>query len=659
MKIAQRIHFKQLSTDEAYADLVRFLEHHRGCFDELTIFDGYCHHGGIPLEELRENAIILGKRIDDLKKRGFGSVGINVHTTLGHIDEGYTIYGQPFTPIMGYQGDESLGCFCPEHEDRKQFLREKYAMYAKLNPDFIWVDDDVKYFWNGVKFGCFCPACIDRFNRKMNTSYTRETLVAAMEQPDNVPLRAAWVQDIRDRMTEIFTLVHNAVHEVNPNICLGFQTQHQGWSTYNAMDYDSWFNALGGCKGRPGESFYDDKTPINVCTKALSCARQASEYPDCVTDVQYEIEDFPNYSPLQKSIRINMDEITLAIAQGMNGVLLNTFSPDEVVSVRELDDMYDTIQKLRSDWDKMEVFGRDMHGVGFYPAISSKYDQRRRLHNGESFFITHGEAAKHYVMQTYSLCNIGLPLTMDTKNAYGAVFTGDLPDGFTDEELIDFLKKSVIVDGDALRAFERRGLAKYLGVCAGEEYVDGVEEYFTEHAVNEGVEHYRRDVRPAFFGKSGMALKPLDDSVEPISYLRTLKDDVLGIGACLYENSLGGRVCVLGYAAYHKIDSYARLRQMRRAASWLARRELTVLKSESLAAQFVRSNDTQTMATIINLSLDVSKKINYAIYGAKTAKCLYNGQEMQVTAREESGYGVFELPQLLPFETVTLLADRE
>ena len=75
MKIAQRIHFKQVFTDEAYTDLVSFLERHRECFDELTIFDGYCHHGGIPLEELRENANILGRRIADLKQRGFASVG--------------------------------------------------------------------------------------------------------------------------------------------------------------------------------------------------------------------------------------------------------------------------------------------------------------------------------------------------------------------------------------------------------------------------------------------------------------------------------------------------------------------------------------------------------------------------------------------------------
>lgn len=656
MKLAQRIHLRQIETDAAYAELTAFLDRHRPCFDELTIFDGFCHHGAIPMNELRENAAILKKRIADLHTRGFQSVGINVHCTLGHIDEGYTVYGQPFAPIVGYRGDKSLSCFCPEHEDRKQFLREKYAMYAKTGADFLWVDDDVKFFWNGVKFGCFCTKCMERFNRKMGTDYTRQSLVDAMEQPENIALRAAWVQDVSGRMCDLFSLVEQAVHAVDPKIRLGFMTQHQGWSTYNGMDYSAWFQALHACMGRPGEGYYDDKVPTGVVTKALSCARQASEYPACITDVQYELEDFPNYSPLQKSIRINLDELTLAIAQGMNGLVLNTFSPDEVVNVRELDGMYDAILRQRANWDEMELFARGMHGTGFYPAISAKYDQRRPLHNGQSFFTTYDEAQNHNVMQTYTLSHIGLPLTMDKQNCYGAVFAGDLPDGFTDEELLEFLKKSVLMDADAAMAFTRRGLGRYIGVSVGEEVTDGIEEYFAEHPVNKGIVGHCRDVRPAFYGKGGRLLRALNDAVQPISYLRTLKAEPLGIGASLYENALGGRICVLGYAAFHKIDSYARLRQMRNVAAWMARKQLTVMTATTLAAQFVRTDGVRTMATVLNMSLDVMQPAEYGILGAATAHCLHNGQETILTARVENGMGMFTMPELLPFETVTLLA---
>ena len=74
MKLAQRIHLRQIETDAAYAELTAFLDRHRPCFDELTIFDGFCHHGAIPMNELRENAAISTARWD-ISTRAIRSMG--------------------------------------------------------------------------------------------------------------------------------------------------------------------------------------------------------------------------------------------------------------------------------------------------------------------------------------------------------------------------------------------------------------------------------------------------------------------------------------------------------------------------------------------------------------------------------------------------------
>lgn len=128
------------------------------------------------------------------------SVGLNVWATIGHIDEDYELYSRPYQPIVGYKGDESKACMYPEDPEFKAYLKEKYTLYATTEPDFMWVDDDVKYFWNGVKFGCFCPRCMDRFNKKMSTNYSAKSLVEEMEKPDAIELRGAWVQDIWSRL---------------------------------------------------------------------------------------------------------------------------------------------------------------------------------------------------------------------------------------------------------------------------------------------------------------------------------------------------------------------------------------------------------------------------------------------------------------------------
>ena len=323
---------------------------------------------------------------------------------------------------------------------------------------------------------------------------------------------------------------------------------------------------------------------------------------------------------------------------------------------KELDPLYDAIAQNRSDWDKMEQYARGLTGVGFYPAVSSKYDQRRPLHNGQSFFTTYDEAPNHNAMQTYSLCHVGVPLTMDVKNAYGAVFVGDLPDGYTDEELLGFLKKSVIVDHTALKAFERRGLGKYFGVrTVGDEIQDSAAEYYTDCEFNKGFENVARDVHPAFYGGGACLLEAFSPGVIPLSVLKDPKFRELGLGAALYENELGGRVCVFGYAAYQKIDSLGKLVQIRNVERFLTGNgELTWFIEPCLAAQFVRSNGKKTMATIINLSLDPLNNEHFSIRGAQKARLLKNGAESYITADAD---GVFSLPVLLPFETCTLLTE--
>ena len=658
MKISQRIIYDLLKDDASYFKVSDFLERHRSCIDEIALFTGYCHHGAIPMEILRPQTEILKNRINDLHKRGFKSVGLNVHTTLGHIDEGYVRYGQPFTPIMGFKGDESKACFCPEHDDMKRFIRDKYIMYAQTNPDFMWVDDDVKFFWNGVEFGCFCPKCLERFSKKIGTHYTRESLVSAMEKSENISLRSAWVEDISDKIAELFTMIRNAVNTVNPNIDMGFQTQHQGWSTYNGMDFGRWLPILGS-KARPGEGFYFEKSPRDVCVKALSTARQASEYPETVTDVQYELEDFPNYSILQKSVRMNMAECSLAIAQGMNGLLMNNFQNNADTAMWEMENFYNVLAKNRVGWEKTEIFGRGMKGCGFYPAISTQYDKRRPLHNGQSFFTTYDETDNHNVMKTYVLGNIGIPLTTDVPGAYGAIFTGDLPDGFTDEQLMYWLSKSVILDASALRAFERRGMGKYVGVHWVCDMEDSISERFTDDIINEGFEGYIRDIRPAFYGGVGTVIEAVKPNVRVIGELINQDGEKIGNTATVYENELGGRVCVLGYGAFQSVDSQGSLFRLRRIADFLSGGMHTRFKDSCLSQQFVRCDGNRTVATIINLSLDNMKSVRYEINGAKSALLIHNGLETKLDADIEENRGVFTLPELEPFDTCTLLAMAE
>lgn len=662
MKLAQRIHYHSWLTEKAFNRTVAFCEKYRGCMDELALFTEYQHHGYRDMSLQREDYAVLGKRIADLKARGFGSVGVNVLTTIGHIDEAYTCFDQPFQPIVGFDGRASKSCICPSDKKVLEYVAEKYRLVAQLHPDFIWVDDDVKLFYNGVKFGCFCDGCMKRFNEKTGASYTRETLVAAMNEPDAVSLRASWVQDISGRITKMFTLIKNAVRAEDEKLELGFMSTHQTWSTYNGMSFATWYPALDACKGRPGEGTYDDVVPENVCVKALSAARQAMEYPPSVTDVQYEVENFP-YHRFQKSNRFVLDECTLAAAQGLGGVLLNTTKCEPHSTFDDFFTLYDAITVRRRMWNRMTEFSRELKTRGFYPAISSSYDAHRSLHDGESFFVTYDEAPKHNVIKTYAFCHIGIPLTTDRSAANGVILTGNIPDGYTDEELIAFLSGAVIMDADALHTLERRGLGNLAGVRWDGEAGDAVlEHYNLEDPVAQSLTDEYRDIRIGFFGHTGAILEPLDDSVRAVSYLENYCGKRLGITSSLYHNEYGGRVCVLGYGAFTRVESPSRKLLMMRICDELTQDKMPVkVLDDCKAAVFVRSDESgeKTMVTFLNMSLDDTGSIRVAIRGARRIRLLAaDGAETEMAVMGQGRYGVVAVPNTPAYETCVLLAEK-
>ena len=167
MKFAQRLSPRAWVDDSVHEETLAFLEKYTDTIEEIALFSNSGHNDKADaLDQLRQEIPKLKKGMQDFRDVGFKNVGVNVLVTIGHIDEVSGEDALPFQKIVGYQGDVSHVCCCPNNEDFLQFTEEKYKLYAQAEPDFIWVDDDIKIFWNGVKFGCFCPECLRKFNDK-------------------------------------------------------------------------------------------------------------------------------------------------------------------------------------------------------------------------------------------------------------------------------------------------------------------------------------------------------------------------------------------------------------------------------------------------------------------------------------------------------------
>jgi len=86
--LAWRLSPTLYEADDSFEGLRRFLEEHRDVVDEATLFETVTHHLYLPLELLERRARVIKDRLASLRRMGLRA-GINVGTTLGHMDEAW------------------------------------------------------------------------------------------------------------------------------------------------------------------------------------------------------------------------------------------------------------------------------------------------------------------------------------------------------------------------------------------------------------------------------------------------------------------------------------------------------------------------------------------------------------------------------------------
>ena len=259
--------------ENVHQETLEFLRNYTDTVEEIPLFYNSGHNDKADaLDQLRRELPKLKRGMQDFRDAGFKTVSVNVLVTFGHIDEVSGGDSLPIQKIVGYRRDVSHVYCCPNNEEFLRFTEEKYRLYAQAEPNFIWVDDDIKIFWNGVKFGCFCPEYLRKFNEKYGFSFDRETLVNELDIADNTALREKWVQDVCERITNLLARIKKAIREVKPDMPLGFMTQRSSWSTYNGMDFPAWFTALDAVKGRPGKTLLfvrQGETATGLCVMQM------------------------------------------------------------------------------------------------------------------------------------------------------------------------------------------------------------------------------------------------------------------------------------------------------------------------------------------------------------------------------------------------------
>ena len=639
LTLSWRVGVPHWETDEAFGRLMGLFREYRPVVDEVALFETNTHHLYIPLEDFAPRMEVAARRLDALRQAGIRSAGINVLCTIGHINEAWSYMPPlPFQAMVGHDGSVSTGCACPNTPEMRAYVRAKYRLVAAARPDFIWVDDDIRMHYHGILWGCFCPTCLGLFAQRAGRPYSREELVKAFDDPDAENVREAWIEQNIASLESLLADVAAAIHEVNPGIVIGKMSCGPGGTTYSGQAFERWYTALRATKARPGGSIYSDEIPIWMYDMALGCGWQRASLPPVVTDLQYELENFP-YQRLKKSATALVDQCTLALAFGLNGVAFNMLA----LEYEDFLPQMERIPAARPVWERWVAHADGLPTAGLWPAWSSLLMARRSVRAGESWLGW--PKPSHDIKLPKVLGEIGLPLAGDRPGC-GVVLCGRVAEAFADDELTGMLSGGVLMDSTALAVLEARGLGRLTGVRLAKRLDNGMMERFSADPLNGSSAGQLRDARIEFWGDAtGMAdvLEPVASGVRTLATLEDYFYRPQGTCMTAFENELGGRVVVMGYAPWIFLHSVGKRLQLQNVTDWLSRGSMPVRVDETVPLLSVvrLSADRQRGAVLLlNAGMDeIGEATVHLRVAARRGRLLAIGQPERDVALQPEGTG--------------------
>ena len=651
-----RVAYENWLYDNRFADLLRLLTAYRGGITNVALFTSATHAPLSPAEFSNRMAVIK-KRLPALREAGFAA-GINHLTTIGHhcedLDAGL---GDKYTYMTGIDGSVCRGSYCMRNP---VFVRDYvvpcYTEMASLHPDFIWIDDDVRYGHFDCGKGCFCDRCIAVFNEKFGYSYTRETLRTALSE-HNPTLGLQWLDHQSDAICDLFSVIADTVYTIDAGIRLGFMTGERYFEGYQFARYANALSAGGTHEimWRPGGGAYEDLNFESIVEKMEQLGRQNAYLPDYVTVVQSEIENFP-YQLLKKTPHSTAYEAAMSMTVGCTGAAFNIL-PSE--TMESLDTIIPHLRAIEGMTDFYKTLNTQLAGLTPTGIHSGWRPSSQAACPGGIL----GGSDSEFASYAREMFFFGLPEAYHPDFASVTMLTGQAASVMRDEEIRHILSGGVYLDASALTYLHSRGFGDLLGFEAGEQFPVDAREAYTDHEYNAGIVGGIRNCRQAFHAGDSYAMIPLREECQILSRLIDYHDRTLCTCTCgIFENSLGGRVCVSGYYPHDWLSDYQKTIQIKNIFLWLSRGTLPAfVDSYHRVRNITLKNKEHICVTLFNTANDALESVSVAVRTDSDTAMLYTMNDDIVTVRANrtahlhgGTYRYFKIDRINAFEGVIL-----
>ncbi|MCX6219567.1 MAG: hypothetical protein NTZ69_01095 [Bacteroidia bacterium] len=654
--ISFRIGVPLWTSEKRCNEVFNLFDKYKGVTDEITFFTSNTH-APLPLDIFRQRTGILKQRMEQARKRGY-KTGINILTTIGHHNENLdnSLKGN-YTFMTNIDGAVCSGSFCPNDEHMREYVRNIYQMTTQANPDYIWIDDDIRFGHMPIGLGCFCDNCLTIFEKETGKKYTRESLKKALNDgpvEEKLKIREAWLQHNRNTISRLFVLIEKTVHETNPVMPIGFMT---GDRFYEGYDFDNWAKILAGpnhtpVMWRPGGGYYNDNNTNELVGKSHDIGRQVSALSEEVVSVQSEIECFP-YQRLKKAANMVVLEACSHIAAGCTGAAFNVLSfYDEPLD--EYEPLVARLQEARPFFDLMaKSLGRS--------AISGIHT----FWNKNSFItgkLTEGDwVSSGNPVVSHDIYNIGLPACYSGNNAQVTILGKDNIFALSKVEIKNLLSGGVYMDAETLQQLNDMGFGELTGFeIVGSENKDRIEK-FTNNPLNGEFTGRERDNRQSFWKSMAYTLLKSDNKAQTLTTLidytgKEVSDCTMGV----FENKLGGRICVAGYYPWIFMENLSKSSQMKAIFRWLSKDTLPgYIASFQKINLWIREPQNGKIAlAFTNSSFDPAKKVILMLRTEMKNIRLYDMKCRETVIRStgsDGPYQKFIIPEVEPWQAGLIL----
>lgn len=487
----------------------------------------------------REMADIMKRAVEKCKESGI-RCSFYLKSLVGHTSSRF--FALPYAKFVGINNVESPNELCLLDKDFAKYAAELMSYYAECGFESMMIDDDFRSINHcRCEMGCFCDIHVEKTAQRYGKALTRERLINAFQSHDkeSIKIRKCHREINFEGQLSFAEGVEKAVHAVDSNVQIGLMASGLVSDQYQGRDIKKLLKAFAG-EGRtpfirpPGGAYED------VLGDGLFVGLDAGlQYRGNLgQDVRYvsEIDVFSPRNIFTKSKKILDLQCRMHALAGYDALTLNIidhFGTPPMESIEYLD----LLKENKAEYAALSKVaqGKKVWGIGV--PLPNDYVEKLDEYPWASPWRS-GKAV-------YYLRRLGLPVAYEqTEVNY---LTGELFVCYSDEKILELLSKGVILDEQATRLAVERGFSQYIGVSLDREVKEPCFEAFTSAKENGTYANLRFPAYTATIHTTEQVYRlKAENGATVLTEFRNSQGEKMGDCTVYYENSLGGRVLVMG-----------------------------------------------------------------------------------------------------------------